>query len=97
LADAKVRCPQCGAKNNLAVRCRLCGGMLPGGLDRQLEDAGGTETFSEIVESERVAWRQYDQGELSSTARSRRPPELPRIGAVEIPVKEEKRGWRRRR
>jgi hypothetical protein len=95
LAEAKVRCPQCGAKNTLDVRCRVCGGMLPGGLDRQLENAGGTETFADLVEKERGAWRQYDQGELSSASRSRRPAELPRVGAVEIPVRE-KRGWRRR-
>ena len=31
MADAKVRCVECGAKNTdaLAERCRICGGLLP--------------------------------------------------------------------
>jgi hypothetical protein len=96
VAETKFRCPECGAKNKPAVRCRLCGGMLPGGLERQQETAGGTDTFTDLVEAERAAWRQYDEGNMSSASKSRRPPELPKTdGAIELPVP--KGGWLRRR
>ena len=100
LAEAKVRCPQCGAKNKPAVRCRLCGGMLPGGIELQQANAGGTETFSDLVEAERHAWRDYDEGKNTAASRSRRPAELPKTeGALDLPFapETEKRGWRRRR
>jgi hypothetical protein len=98
MAGAKVRCPQCGAKNNLATRCRICGGMLPGGLEHQQEVAAGTDTFLDLVEVEREAWRDYEDGKTSAEARSRRPEELPKTPhAIELPFFEEKKGWLRRR
>ena len=100
VAGTKVRCPQCGAKNIIAVRCRICGGMLPGGLEHQTATAGAGEAFVDLVETEREAWRDFEAGHTTSEARSRRPAELPKLPhAIELPVAvtQEKKGWLRRK
>lgn len=74
MADAKVRCDGCGAKNTdpLADRCRICGALLPDAQRRRVAKVGATTAgpaFTELVESEVSAWREYSE----ARARSRRP------------------------
>lgn len=81
MADAKVRCPACGAKNAdaLADRCRICGGMLPDATRRRanaLGVASAGPAFSDMVESEVSAWKEYAEGRNRQGVRSRRPEEL---------------------
>jgi hypothetical protein len=79
MADAKVRCPACGAKNSdpLAERCRICGGMLPNANARRAARIGATTdgpSFDELVENEVTAWREYAAGR--GRPMSRRPEEI---------------------
>lgn len=90
MADAKVRCPACGAKNSdaLAERCRICGGILPDAHGRRNARIGATAEgpgFAELVDNEVTAWREYAAGRGRTT--TRRPPELDEPG---------KKGWFRR-
>ena len=80
MADAKVRCVECGAKNAdaLADRCRICGGLLPDANRRRTAAIGAATNgpaFAELVESEVAAWKEYAEGRSRAT-RSRRPSEL---------------------
>jgi hypothetical protein len=80
MADGKVRCPGCGAKNTdaLAERCRLCGGLLPDANRRRTAAIGaatGGPAFADLVESEVAAWKEYAEGR-SRGVKSRRPEEL---------------------
>ena len=77
MADGKVKCPACGAKNTdpLAERCRLCGAMLPDAARRRglkLEATTAGPAFTDLVESEVGAWKQYEHASQSGP-RSRRP------------------------
>src|SRR5438445_7086568 len=81
MADGKMRCPTCGAKNTdaLSDRCRICGGLLPDAARRRSAALGAATAgpaFAEIVESEVSAWREFAEGRSRQGARSRRPPEL---------------------
>ena len=42
MAQGKVRCVECGAKNTdlLAERCRICGGLLPDAVRRRADRLG---------------------------------------------------------
>lgn len=79
----KVRCVFCGAKNTDPhnPRCRICGGMLPDAAERQRERPDDGQSFKTIVEAEVGTWQQYERGSLGSTAKSRRPSELPPVDA----------------
>lgn len=77
MAQVKVRCVECGAKNTdpLADRCRLCRGLLPGYRERraaQLEARTEGRAFTEMVETEVDVWRDLEQREEEGP-RSRRP------------------------
>jgi len=77
MAQVKVRCVDCGAKNTdpMADRCRLCRGLLPGYRDRraaQLEATTAGVAFSAMVETEVEAWKDQEQ-RSEEGARSRRP------------------------
>lgn len=90
MADAKVRCPACGAKNSdsLAERCRICGGILPQASQRRNARIGAATEgpgFAELVENEVNAWREYAAGR--GRPMTRRPSD------VDEP---EKKGWFRR-
>ena len=89
MADAKVRCPACGAKNSdsLSERCRICGGptgapisargMLPDANRRRNARIGATHEgpgFAELVENEVSAWREFAAGR--GRPMTRRPAEL---------------------
>jgi hypothetical protein len=73
MADVKVRCEGCGAKNAdaLSDRCRICGALLPDAQARRAAQVGATSgpAFSELVETEVNAWRDYSE----ARSRSRRP------------------------
>src|SRR3954452_15747986 len=77
MAQVKVRCVECGAKNAdpLADRCRLCRGLLPGYRERRSAQLALTtegKAFTEMVESEVDTWKDLEQrGE--DGPRSRRP------------------------
>jgi len=76
----KVRCPQCGAKNDDVVMCRICGMSLPNAAQIRSRAGEGGPAFKENVEHERAAWRDYTEGRTSmSVARSRRPEGLPSL------------------
>jgi len=90
MADAKVRCPACGAKNSdsQSERCRICGGILPDATNRRNARIGATTEgpgFAELVENEVSAWREYAAGR--GRPMTRRPAEL------DEPAK---KGWFRR-
>jgi len=81
MADGKVRCPACGAKNTdaLADRCRICGGLLPDAARRRSAALGASTAgpaFADLVETEVSAWKEFSEGRTQQGARSRRPPEL---------------------
>ena len=59
--NPKVRCAHCGAKNTPAAACRICGARLPA-----IEVTEEERSFEENVESERAAWREYEQGKKSA-------------------------------
>jgi len=94
MAQVKVRCVECGAKNTdpLADRCRLCRGLLPGYRDRrtaQLEARTEGRAFTEMVETEVDVWRTLERrGEEGP--HTRRPTD-------EEPAATDgrRRGWRR--
>ena len=94
MAQVKVRCVDCGAKNTdpMADRCRLCRGLLPGYRDRraaQLEATTAGVAFSAMVETEVEVWNDIEQrGE--DGARSRRPTDEEPDGDGG-----RRRGWRR--
>jgi len=77
MAQVKVRCVECGAKNTdpMADRCRLCRGLLPGYRERRASQLAATtegRAFTEMVESEVDVWKDIEQrGEEGP--RSRRP------------------------
>ena len=93
MAQVKVRCVDCGAKNTdpLADRCRLCRGLLPGFRDRraaQLEATTAGVAFSAMVETEVEAWKDLEH-RSEEGARSRRPTD-------EEPAGDGRRRWSRR-
>ena len=78
MAKQKVRCVECGAKNTdeLAERCRICGGLLPDAVRRRvdrLNEVGGP-TFNLLVEQEVEAWKELER-RTEDGPRSRRPTE----------------------
>jgi hypothetical protein len=83
MGQAKVRCAFCGAKNSdpSVDRCRICGGLLPDAEQRRKQNATSGESFKTIVDTEVGVWRDYEEGRLDNSARSRRPPELPPVFA----------------
>jgi hypothetical protein len=78
----KVRCPQCGAKNDDVEMCRICGMSLPNAAAIRNRAGEGMMGFNESVEHERAAWRDYSEGRMSLEARSRRPVQLPTLPPV---------------
>lgn len=75
-SETKVRCPGCGKKNTdpLADRCRICGTILPNANLRRsanLRAATDGPAFTELVESEVNAWREYAESR-GRPGRSRR-------------------------
>jgi len=90
MAQVKVRCVDCGAKNTdpLADRCRLCRGLLPGYRDRRaalLESTTAGVAFSAMVETEVEVWKDLEQ-RTEEGARSRRPTD-------EEPERDDGRRW----
>lgn len=76
----KVRCPQCGAKNEDVEMCRICGISLPGAVAIRNRGPGADSPgFKETIEVERAAWREHNDGTARGPIRSRRPPELPHL------------------
>jgi hypothetical protein len=73
----KVRCPQCGAKNDDIEMCRICGLSLPNAAEIRTKAGAEGPAFKDAVESERAAWREYSEGRTNTGARSRRPDQLP--------------------
>jgi hypothetical protein len=76
MAEGKVRCDGCGAKNTdpMADRCRICGALLPDATKRRAAKVGATAggpAFTELVETEVSAWREYAE----ARNRSRKPVE----------------------
>ena len=94
MSKRKVRCVDCGAKNadDLADRCRLCGGLLPDAVrrrDERLNVSTSGPAFAAIVEQEVEAWREFERRGAEGP-RTRRPDEK------ENPNKG-RWGWRRSR
>ena len=95
MAQGKVRCVECGAKNTdlLAERCRICGGLLPDAVRRRADRLGAVTSgpaFNVIVENEVTAWEEIERRDEEG-ARSRRPTD-------EEPAANKGRwGWRRSR
>lgn len=96
MAQAKVRCAECGATNTdaLAERCRLCACLLPDAAQRRVERLGNVAAgpnFTAQVESEVEAWREIEQ-RGSGGPKSRRP-----IGDAGDTDRTDRgrRGWRR--
>jgi hypothetical protein len=83
MGQPKVRCAFCGAKNSdpKEDRCRICGGLLPDAERRRKDNATTGESFKTVVENEVGVWRDYEEGRLDTSARSRRPAELPPVHA----------------
>ena len=78
MAQGKVRCVECGAKNAdvLAERCRICGGLLPDAVKRRADRLGAVTdgpAFNILVEHEVESWQALEKRE-SEGPRSRRPP-----------------------
>ena len=96
MANGKVRCVECGAKNadDLAERCRICGGLLPDVVRRRADRLGAITAgpaFNVLVEHEVEAWRELEKRETEGP-RSRRPTE-----EDEAPQNRGRWGWRRSR
>ena len=92
MAQVKVRCTECGAKNTdpLADRCRLCRGLLPGYRERRVARMEATtegRAFTEMVETEVDVWKQLERRE-DEGPRSRRPTDGDADGG-------RRWGWRR--
>jgi hypothetical protein len=95
MAKEKVRCLECGAKNadDLAERCRICGGLLPDVVRRRADRLGAITAgpaFNVLVENEVDAWRELERRE-DEGPRSRRPTE------DEASANKGRWGWRRTR
>ena len=69
----KVRCPQCGAKNDDIEMCRICGLSLPNAPEIRTRAGADGPAFKETVESERAAWREYSEGRTNTGVKSRGP------------------------
>jgi hypothetical protein len=69
----KVRCPQCGAKNDDIEMCRICGLSLPNAAEIRTRAGAEGPAFKESVESERAAWREYSEGRTNTGAKTRDP------------------------
>ena len=69
----KVRCPQCGAKNDDIEMCRICGLSLPNAAEIRTRAGADGPAFKETVESERAAWREYSEGRTNTGVKSQGP------------------------
>lgn len=77
MPKVKVRCPQCGAKNDDVAMCRICGMSLPNAAEIRSRVGADGPAFKENVESERAAWREYTEGRTNTGVKSRRPEQPP--------------------
>lgn len=79
MPKVKIRCPQCGARNEDIEMCRICGLSLPNAAAIRSQAGAGGPAFKESVEHERTAWRDYSEGRTLRGIRSRRPEQLPTL------------------
>jgi hypothetical protein len=64
MGQINLRCQYCGAKNtdDMAERCRICSGVLPGAAVRRRNATQAGATFTTLVEGELETWRLYKEG-----------------------------------
>ena len=101
MAQGKVRCVECGAKNAdiLAERCRICGGLLPDAVRRRADKLGSITSgpaFNVLVEHEVAAWQELEKRE-NEGARSRRPTDADANAHSDANANRGRWGWRRSR